>query len=219
MKIPMKNIPLYAGQPHMTSSRVKLVLLGDSVFDNQSYVVEGQAVIDHLNKHLASTGSAHLLAVDGAIVQEVPRQIDRMPSDASHVFLSAGGNDALRCMSLLERPVHTVVDALALLMERQHSFAAHYQDLAQQLAPLGLPVTVCTVYEDVPDLPAPLKTALSLFNDVIVRVAMRHQFGIFDLREHLQDGLDYSRISPIEPSETGGEKIARAMAAAVAWAK
>ena len=56
---------------------------------------------------------------------------------------------------------------------------------------------------------------MSLFNDVIVRVAMRHRFGILDLREHLQSPTDYSTESPIEPSETGGDKIARAVVQAI----
>lgn len=32
-----------------------------------------------------------------------------------------------------------------------------------------------------------------------------------DLREHLTDASDYSVRSPIEPSDTGGRKIARAL--------
>jgi GDSL-like Lipase/Acylhydrolase family len=192
-----------------------VVLLGDSIFDNQSYVEQDQAVIDHLRKWLGPTGSASLLAVDGSVVRDVNRQIVRVPRDATHVFLSAGGNDALGCMSVLNQPVSTVMEALGLLTERQTSFARDYLALAEKLDQLNLPVTVCTVYEDIPDLAAPLKSALSLFNDVIVRVAMRHQFGLLDLREHLQDATDYSVASPIEPSETGGDKIARALAGAV----
>lgn len=195
--------------------RLNVVLLGDSIFDNQNYVEQHQAVIDHLQRRLGSTGSARLLAVDGAVTRDVTRQLAHLPRDTTHVFLSAGGNDALGCMSVLDQPVDTVMQALALLTERQNGFARNYQVLATELVQLKLPVTVCTVYEDVPDLPAPLKTALSLFNDVIVRVAMRHSFGILDLREHLQSATDYSSSSPIEPSETGGEKIALAVAQAV----
>lgn len=197
------------------SRSVSVVLLGDSIFDNQCYVEQDQAVIDHLRKWLGSAGTASLLAVDGSVARDVNRQILRVPRDATHVFLSVGGNDALGCMSVLNQPVSTVMGALGLVAERQTCFARNYLDLADQLVQLKVPVTVCTVYEDIPDLAAPLKTALSLFNDVIVRVAMRHHFGILDLREYLQEATDYSLISPIEPSETGGNKIARAVARAV----
>jgi hypothetical protein len=196
------------------SAWVSVVLLGDSIFDNQNYVEQDQAVIHHLDKWLGPAGSAQLLAVDGSVARDVHRQLVRLPADATHVFLSAGGNDALGCLSVLDQRVATVMEALALLTERQNYFAQNYLALADQLAQLRLPVTVCTVYEDVPDLIAPVRTALSLFNDVIVRAALRHQFGILDLREHLQSATDYSLASPIEPSETGGDKIARAVARA-----
>ena len=193
---------------------VSVVLLGDSIFDNQNYVEQNQSVIHHLNKWIGSAGAAQLLAVDGSVARDVHRQLVRIPPDATHLFLSAGGNDALGCLSVLDQPVATVMEALSLLTERQSYFAQNYLALAEQLARLELPVTVCTVYENVPDLSAPLRTALSLFNDVIVRVALRHRFGILDLREHLQSATDYSLASPIEPSETGGDKIARAVAQA-----
>ncbi len=193
---------------------VSVVLLGDSIFDNQNYVEQEQAVIHHLNRWLGPAGSAQLLAVDGSVARDVQRQLVRMPPDATHVFLSAGGNDALGCLSVLDQPVATVMEALSLLTERQHYFAQSYLALADQMVRLELPVTVCTVYEDVPGLTAPVRTALSLFNDVIVRVALRHGFGILDLREHLHSPSDYSLASPIEPSETGGDKIARAVARA-----
>lgn len=37
---------------------------------------------------------------------------------------------------------------------------------------------------------------------------------LLDLREHPQSPSDYSLASPIEPSETGGDKIERAVARA-----
>ena len=70
---------------------------------------------------------------------------------------------------------------------------------------------VCTIYDSVPDLTFSLKTALSLFNDVITHTALEFQVPILDLRCLLQDEGDFSSVSPIEPSEAGGKKIADAL--------
>ena len=53
--------------------------------------------------------------------------------------------------------------------------------------------------------------ALSLFNDVIVRELAVARVPILDLRPICNAPEDYSSISPIEPSEIGGGKIARAL--------
>lgn len=75
------------------------------------------------------------------------------------------------------------------------------------------PVLVCTIYDAVPGLTTTLKTALSVFNDVITPEAMRCDWTVVDLRELLCDSADYSAVSPIEPSEQGGQKLAQALAA------
>ena len=54
----------------------------------------------------------------------------------------------------------------------------------------------------------PLTTALSLFNDVITRELIRLRWDVLDLRDLLVDAEDYSAVSPIEPSDGGGKKIA-----------
>ena len=51
------------------------------------------------------------------------------------------------------------------------------------------------------------------FNDVILRVAFDNQFTVIDLRSVCDDPTDYA--NPIEPSGTGGRKIAMATMRAV----
>ena len=55
-----------------------IVLLGDSVFDNASYVPGGPSVLEWLRRTCPPGGSqATLLAVDGACVSNVSRQLAR----------------------------------------------------------------------------------------------------------------------------------------------
>jgi hypothetical protein len=56
---------------------------------------------------------------------------------------------------------------------------------------------------------------LCLFNDVILREAVRARVPVIDLRLVCTDADDYARSSPIEPSVVGGGKIARAVAGVV----
>lgn len=188
-----------------------LVLLGDSVFDNQSYVPGKRAVIDHLRASIAPAETVSLLAVDGDLSRHLPGQLKRLPPDATHLAISVGGNDALECLPILDRPVSGVMEALGYLSQIQGHFARHYTEAMEAVSRLNLPTTVCTIYDDVPGLGAPLKTALSLFNDVIVRTALRHGFSVLDLREWLTEPTDFSPKSPIEPSDVGGMKLAQAL--------
>ena len=80
----------------------------------------------------------------------------------------------------------------------------------------GKPVVVCTVYDAIPILSEPERTGLCLFNDVILREAFRAGVPVIDLRLICDEVSDYAQSSPIEPSQSGGGKIARAISRAVA---
>ncbi len=186
-----------------------LVLLGDSIFDNAAYVEGEPALIEQVQSHLAAAGRATLLALDGAVVADVDSQCRRMPDDSTHLVLSVGGNDALRVVPQLHSPeALSMMGALNVLAQLQQRFESQYLRLLDGLAALQLPVVVCTIYDQVPGLEPQLRTALSLFNDVIVRAAFRKGFRILDLRLVCTEAADYSAVSPIEPSSAGGEKIA-----------
>jgi hypothetical protein len=54
-----------------------------------------------------------------------------------------------------------------------------------------------------------------MFNDVILRAAFQQSLAVIDLRLICSEPSDYA--NPIEPSGSGGAKIARAIAAALGW--
>ncbi len=192
-----------------------LILLGDSIFDNRAYVEGGLAVIDQVQQQTPQGWRASLLAVDGDTSADVTQQLKRLPPDASHLVLSVGGNDALGCLNLMGTPVSNLMGALGLLAECQRDFQASYAGALSELLNLKLPLMVCTIYDSVPGMPTALKSALSLFNDVIVREAMRHGLPVLDLRGILTEVGDYSVASPIEPSSQGGEKLAAKLVGAL----
>ena len=190
-----------------------VVLLGDSIFDNAAYVGGAPDVVRQLRSELPDGWRASLLAVDGAVTDSVGGQLRGLPSDASLLVVSAGGNDALGEAWLLQQPASSVGDAMRQLAEAQARFAVRYQAMLDAVAAVGVPAAVCTIYDA--NFPPPegriITAALSLFNDAITRAAFARALPLIDLRLICSEAADYA--NPIEPSERGGEKIARAISA------
>ncbi len=193
-----------------------LALLGDSIFDNKNYVGGAPAVIDHVRKYLPGGWKASLLAVDGSVANNIPGQVKRLPADVTHVALSIGGNDAMDAIPGLEDATPlAMMQALQYLSAIQSTFETVFEQAIKAAKVWDKPILVCTIYDKVPELPPALRTALSLFNDVIVRIAARHGLPLLDLREVCNEPSDYAVSHPIEPSATGGEKIALRLIQAV----
>src|SRR3954453_2954026 len=123
-----------------------IVLVGDSIFDNGRYTLGGPDVISQVRQLLPVGWHASLMAVDGATTEDIPWQLQRLPTDASHLVLSVGGNDALMNSDILHMPANSTSDAIGKLAEVSKQFEAKYRKAVSDCKRLGLPLTVCTVY-------------------------------------------------------------------------
>ena len=195
-----------------------LVLLGDSVFDNAAYVRGGPDVVRQARDRLGADGwQATLAAVDGAVAEGVRRQVARVPADATHLVVSAGGNDALGSVDVLYRGARTVGAGLAMLGDVVAPFEARYRTMLREVLALGLPTAVCTVYNPVFPDPEERRYAalgLAVFNDAILRVALEAGVPVLELRSICSEDEDFA--NPIEPSSRGGEKMVSAIATMLA---
>src|SRR5687767_13895150 len=141
-----------------------VILLGDSIFDNAAYTAGGPDVVSQVRKLLSSGWTATLLAVDGDRIADVNRRLAQLPSGATHLVLSVGGNDALSHGDLLTRPSRSAAEVLTLLAEAAGEFEERYRGLIARLLQTGLPLTVCTIYNGNfpdPDFQRIASTALS----------------------------------------------------------
>jgi lysophospholipase L1-like esterase len=188
-----------------------VVLLGDSIFDNGSYVPGRPDVAEQLRRALPRDCSVTLLALDGAIARDVAAQARRVPPDATHLFVSVGGNDALGNAWMINDTEGTTQEAFRHLAQAQQQFRRDYQLCLQSVLARAPRTAVCTIYDGVPGLAIEELTALSVWNDVILREAFRAGVPVLDLRLICADPRDYSSLSPIEPSAQGGAKIAAAI--------
>src|ERR687884_613775 len=109
----------------MVGSMPHVVLLGDSVLDNRAYVGGGPDVADQLRGMSAGHFEVTLPAVDGSTVQDVVRQLDRIGT-ATHLVISAGGNDALLQSGVLDERVQSVGEALERVAAVQKPFEREY---------------------------------------------------------------------------------------------
>ena len=192
----------------------RIVLLGDSIFDNAAYTSGQPDVLQHLRSILPGGWDATLCAVDGSTTGDLKDQLGEVPANSSHLVVSIGGNDALLNSDLLKTPVQSTAEALALFGERARRFEEDYAKAVDTVLTLGKETIVCTIYNgNLEPAEAPLaRVALMMFNDVILRAAFGRGLAVIDLRFVCVEAADYA--NPIEPSGTGGRKIASAIAKA-----
>jgi lysophospholipase L1-like esterase len=186
-----------------------VLLLGDSVLDNGAYVGDAPDVARQLRQALPRGWHVTLLAVDGATTAGVARQLSGIPDDATHLVISAGGNDALAVSGLLQAPSRSVSETLSQLADVRQSVESAYSRMLQAVSALGVPYALCTIYDprfSDPTYNRAATTALMLFNDVILREAFRASAAVIDLRLICSEDTDFA--NSIEPSVKGGAKIA-----------
>lgn len=190
-----------------------VVLLGDSILDNAPYVHPGEPdVRQQLAALLGSNHRVTRLAIDGNVIAGVHRQLERVPDDATHLVISAGGNDMLGQIGVLYTQVSAIAEALGVLANVAERFEADYRALLTAAQAYHLPLTICTIYnpnEQNIMSQQVQSAALMMINDVIIRSAVTFGVPVIELRHVCTSPDDYA--NPIEPSARGGEKIARAI--------
>jgi lysophospholipase L1-like esterase len=189
-----------------------VVVLGDSVFDNASYVGGYPDVQQQVADLLPQSSRVTLLARDGTLIAGVNSQLDSLPPTATHLVISAGGNDALQMSGILDERTVSVANAMEMLAVAADVFGRGYSAMLEITLKHPLPLAVCTIYE--PRFPEPRRrrvasTALTVLNDRITREAFSRGLALIDLRVICDNDEDFTNA--IEPSARGGAKIAAAI--------
>ena len=170
-----------------------IILAGDSILYNQSYVNPGEPdVIKQLESLLATGDKATLLAVDGAVITNVAGQLKNRPGDTTHLFISVGGNDGLYMLDSFLSPVSSMGEEFLKFNPIRQDFEKKYSKMLCQALKVGLPTAVCMIYHPrlestnfermsgfIPPGIAPsdaqkiVMNVLSIFNDIIFQEAVR----------------------------------------------
>ena len=205
-----------------------IVLLGDSIFDNRSYVEPGEQDVPNQLRALVRGGDCKVtnLAVDGHVTRHIVTQLNNLPSDATHLFLSVGGNDGLEHLSIFNDNIDTIGDALQKMYLIGEDFKKAYSAMLDSVLMHKLPTAVCNIYYprffsssldrvisylpmmmDGEKLQQMTMAAETIFNDIIMFEVFKRKLPLIDLRVLCNDDQDFA--NPIEPSCIGGMKIAK----------
>ena len=204
-----------------------IVLLGDSIFDNSSYVNLGELdVPNQLRSLVGHNCKVTNLAVDGHLIRHVKNQLNNLPSDVTHLFVSVGGNDGLGHLSIFHTHVNTIGESLQQMYRIGDNFKKRYSEMVDLVLSYNLPTTFCSIYyprfdarslDRVQDYMSVLSNgreiqemvmaAETIFNDIITYEIFKRKIPLIDLRVLCDDDEDFA--NPIEPSCIGGMKIAK----------
>ena len=193
----------------------ELVLLGDSIIDNKTYVLDDEfSVLEHIKSKMETPVTQ--LALDGAITDDVINsQIQAIPFGTSHIVLSIGGNDLLNEIGfLMEDFKYTPNQVLERCQSLIAPITQKYESIVSQLQTTSRAnLLLCTVYEGnlegsvmYDDIAISSRAMLSLFNDSVYKTHNLLSTGVLELRHIFTDKEDYA--NPIEPSHQGGGKLA-----------
>jgi len=199
-----------------------VVLLGDSILDNQSYVIhDGPSVIEQLQfkiKDQSLPWKATLLAVDGAVISGVKRQIQALPEDTTVMVMSIGGNNGLGELGRIHgmgNSIFNPVTMYSVMTEFLADFRKRYSEnldlvigQANEVCSSPVPLILCTIYypmfEDFFSKTVAY-LGLSFVNNIILDEAKKRGLPVIELGTLFDKPQDYA--NPIEPGVPGGDKI------------
>jgi len=195
---------------YSNSSSKSIVLLGDSILKNNSYVPNGKAVDNILQERSLKNDKNiefYSLAENNSKIVDVYSQINKMPLDinikSTTIFLSSGGNDILSFYV----DQHGDTSDTGFL----NTMLAAYKKLVKSIQTrMDLcQIVLLDIYYPTSNQFAQYKPILEKWNSLIADYARENSFGLLQISQVVTSNDDFTL--GIEPSEKGGEKIAQSI--------
>ena len=179
-----------------------IVLLGDSILKNNSYVSKGKGVDNILEERNAKVVS---LAENNSKIVDVYGQIGKIPLDINNVstsiFLSSGGNDILS-FYVDQRGDTTDTGFLNTMLAAYKKLVKSIQTRMNKCQ-----IVLVDIYYPVSNPFAQYKPIIEEWNTLISNYAVENSFQLLQISQSVTSSDDFTL--GIEPSEKGGEKIAQ----------
>jgi hypothetical protein len=199
IEIQTKNIVLQEGLTNNNSSST-IILIGDSILNNTNYIFsEGKSVPDLIKAEHSDT---YLFAKDGAIITDCYSQIEQIPeannTKNTHIFVSAGGNNILSSRKELSS-------------EMIETFFQQYSTLILSIKS-NLPNTqihLLNLYYPLDSRFKNLYPYIDQWNSLLSEFAENNNLKVIQINKFMLKNTDFTNA--IEPSETGGKKMADAI--------
>jgi hypothetical protein len=191
------------------------VLLGDSIIKNNSYVKSGKGIDDILNEK--TNGNSYCYAKNDSKIVDIYSQLDSIPSDLNKkktiIFLSVGGNDILN--NYVDKEV-SIKDTKVLELIF-NSYKKLVKSIQTKMNDSKL--VLINIYYPTNIKFSQYNPILEEWNKMINDFASSFNNSNSNINSNINSNLQVLKISNIltdstdftlniEPSETGGEKIA-----------
>ena len=187
------------------SSNQTIVLLGDSILKNNSYVPDGKGVDNILQER--SDKNVESIAENNSKIVDVYSQINKIPIELNNktttIFLSSGGNDILSFYV----DQHGDTNDTGFL----NTMMAAYKKLVKSIQTrMNLcQIVLLDIYYPTSNQFAQYKPILEKWNGLIATYAGENSLGLLQISQVVTSNDDFTL--GIEPSEKGGEKIAQSI--------
>jgi hypothetical protein len=182
-----------------------VVLLGDSILKNNSYVSDGKGVDKMIEERNIKVYS---LAENNSKIVDVYSQISKIPLDINNnstvIFLSSGGNDIL---SFYVDQNGDANDTGFL-----NTMLAAYKKLVKSIKTrmTDCKIVLLDIYYPTSNQFAQYRPVLEKWNTLITNYARENSLGLIKISQSVTENDDFTLS--IEPSEQGGAKIAQQIA-------
>jgi hypothetical protein len=183
-----------------------IILLGDSILQNSSYVPHDKSIENIISKKLNS--SCHCYAKNNAKTYDIYSQVTNIPLELNNryttIFLSAGGNDILDKYVERSDPNLNELDYL-------NTIFGTYKNLVKTVKTKmnKAKLVLLDVYYPKSTKYLPYRNIISTWNNKIYEYASKNNMEVLRISTILTKDSDFTL--EIEPSETGGEKISDAI--------
>ena len=188
------------------NNKNSIVLLGDSILKNNSYVKNGQSIEDILREKKGD--NLYCLALNNSTVVDVYSQIDSIPIELNNenttVFLSSGGNDILS--QYVDKHDSDVSDSNVLNV----IFIAYKKMVKSLLVKMNkVKIVLIDIYYPTSNQFSQYKPIVQEWNKMLEKYAREKSYGLIQISKSVTASDDFTLS--IEPSEKGGEKIAHSI--------
>ena len=171
----------------------KLILIGDSIFQNENYVEDGESV-EYLLQDKAT-----VVAKDNAKILDVYDQINFIPEsenlETNVIIVSAGGNDLDYIYKDLGKD------------ENLDNIFNNYKELIMEInKKTKTQIVLSTIYYPTSKDYKPYLPIVKEWNKLVIDFANINNFGIFHLDKYVTKSSHFTQ--QIEPSKEGSKIIA-----------
>ena len=182
------------------SGNKTIVLLGDSILKNNSYVSDGKGVDNILEERKSNIVS---LAVNNSKIVDVYEQINEIPLDINNsstfIFLSSGGNDILS-FYVDQHGDSTDTGFLNTMLAAYKKLVKSIQTRMNKCR-----IVLLDIYYPTSNQFSQYRPIIEEWNSLIANYARENSLGLLQISQSVTSSEDFTL--GIEPSEKGGAKI------------